>query len=822
MKKRYGFYILLAFFAGQSFWGFGQVEMTKIRGEIRDSQSGEPVSFVNVVFKNTNYGAISDFEGKYFLQARTEEDTLLVSCVGYKPRRIAIKRGEFQTLNIELEADSYTLQEITVDAGENPAHAILRKIIANKKQNNPANQPVYQCEIYNKLQFDLNNVDEDLKKRRVFKQFQFIFDYIDTSTVTGKSYIPVFISETLSQYYYQKKPRRETEIILGNRIAGVENESITQFTGQMYMDANIYDNYLEIFDKSFVSPIADFGLFNYEYYLLDSSFIDNQWCYLMKFKPRRKQEFTFRGEFWVHDTTFAIKKVQGRMTENANINFINDLVINQEFVRVKDSVWMVKSEDVFADFNVGDKATGFFGRKYTSYRAIKLNVREEKKIFTNKAPEITKVEKNASKRSEDFWQEKRHAKLTQKEQNIYNMVDSIKNVPLFTNFVDAITLFVTGYYVRKNFEYGPYYTFYSHNPIEGHRIRFGGRTSNEFSTKIMFNGHIAYGFKDQRLKYGAGFLYMINKAPREAFGFQYKNDMEQLGQSHNAFMEDNILSTILARNPKYKMSMVEEYKINYEKEWFTGFSNQIQFKHRIIFPSDSIVFEQTLSGDRWSSLISSEIRLNTRYAFNEKFVYGEFERVSLGSEYPILNLDFTIGIKDLLGSDFPYYKLGFSIDYHFNINPIGRMNCIVETGKIWGDLPYPLLRLHEGNETYAFDDYAYNMLNYYEFVSDTYIGLYAEHHFNGFFLNRVPLFRRLKWREVIYGKALAGSLHSNTREIMDFPVNLKPLSKPYYEVGIGIENILKVIRIDALWRLSYLDQPNIQKFGIRAKLQIIL
>ena len=404
------------------------------------------------------------------------------------------------------------------------------------------------------------------------------------------------------------------------------------------------------------------------------------------------------------------------------------------------------------------------------------------------------------------------------------MVDSIRNVPVFKTIESMITTFVTGYYIKNNFEYGPYYTFFSFNEVEGYRFKLGGRTSNEFSKKVMYYGHLAYGTKDKRLKYGVGMLYMFGKNPRETLELNYKDDVEQLGKSQNAFLDDNILSSILQRNPNYKLTRIKSHTAKYEKEWFQGFSNSISFGHHKMFPSDSIPLSYSSDGTtiNYNNLITSEVKLNTRFAFREVYVYGEFERTHLTSDYPIMNVDFTFGIKDVLGSDFDYFKLGMNIRHLFNTGTFGYFKYAMEGGKIFGQVPYPLLRLHKGNETYALDDFAFNMMNYYEYASDQYFRLYAEHHFMGLFLNKAPLLRKLQWREVIHAKGLIGSLSDENQDFWDFPSTLSELDKPYIEAGIGIENIFKLIRVDAVWRISKSDSPEVQNFGIRVKLNLAL
>jgi len=361
------------------------------------------------------------------------------------------------------------------------------------------------------------------------------------------------------------------------------------------------------------------------------------------------------------------------------------------------------------------------------------------------------------------------------------------------------------------------------NKVEGSRFRFGGRTSNAFSNKVMFSGYAAYGLTDERFKYGGDMLYIFSKSPRSYLNVSYKHDVEQLGQNQDAYLSGNIFSSLLIRNQQYKLSMVDEYKVEIMKEWFAGFSNTIGVRHRTLFSGDSVPFIPDGKDISIDHIRTFEVNLKTHFAYNEKFIMGEFERVSLGSKYPILDVDFTAGMKwDPVASEYEYYKLHASLAHDFNISPFGRMNLTLSGGKIWGDLPYPLLRLHAGNETYGFDDNAFNMMNYYEFVSDEYVSLFAEHHFEGFFLNKLPLIRKLKWREVIYGKAVIGRLdQQRTLDLMSFPSNLNQLSQPYYEAGVGIENIFKVFRLDAMWRLSYLNNYNIQKFGPRLKIQIV-
>jgi hypothetical protein len=633
-----------------------------------------------------------------------------------------------------------------------------------------------------------------------------------------KAFLPIFISEAVSDYYFQRSPKVEHEVIKVSQISGFENESVSQFTGKFYQNVNIYDNYINVFDQGLVSPIANSGFFYYKYYLVDSAFIQNRWCYQISFKPKRRQEPTFTGDFWVNDTTWSIVKAQVRLSAGVNLNFVNDLVANIDYEPITDSIWFPVITKIFADFNLSNRTTGFFGTKTTVHRNIKINERIPERIAQSN--ERVAITENALNSDSTLWRQLRPFELSPKEAGIYALVDTVKQVRMFRTFLDLYEIFVNYYYIIGYFEIGPYYKTFSFNEIEGNRFRLSGRTSNKFSTKFMLSAFVAYGDKDERFKWGIEGLYMFDKMPRQSLMLSYSKDIEQLGQSPNALVEDNILTSILRRNPNYKLTLVNEIRMEYHKEWFTGFSNTISLANREIFPTEHIPFTSPDQSKSFEKLTTTSASLNTRWIKNERFVTGEFERVSLGSTHPEINLTLTGSLKGL-ASDFSFLKVNFNYYHKTNINPLGYLRYIIDAGKIFGTVPYPLLQLHEGNETYAFDRYAFNMMNYYEFASDQYVSLYLEYHFQGFFLNRIPIMRKLKWREVVAAKGLIGSIRNENRNIYEFPVGLYSVSDPYLEVSVGVENIFKVVRFDALWRLTHLDHPNIERFGLRMGFQII-
>lgn len=330
---------------------------------------------------------------------------------------------------------------------------------------------------------------------------------------------------------------------------------------------------------------------------------------------------------------------------------------------------------------------------------------------------------------------------------------------------------------------------------------------------------MAYGFTDDIVKYSGGLMYMLDKDPRQVVELQYTYDLEQLGQSQNAFSTDNILSSFLRRNPANKLTFVQEYYGSYSREWIRGFSNKVMLKRRDMEPAGKLDYlrpdPEGGAPTDIQHIKTAEVSLYTRFAHKEKFVEGEFNRLSLGSKYPVLEAQITVSFKELLRSHYEFQKVELAISDEFNVMTMGEMEYRITAGKIFGQLPYPLLEIHNGNESYFYDKLAFNLMNFYEFISDEYATVMLTHHFDGFFLNKIPLMRKLKWREVVSASAVVGNLDPKHQEELIFPTEVHRLTKPYVEAGVGIENIFKIIRIDALWRLTYLDHPNTSNFGIR-------
>ncbi|MCB0793208.1 MAG: carboxypeptidase-like regulatory domain-containing protein [Flavobacteriales bacterium] len=795
-------------------------QTTRITGTVSDAKSGEPLPFVNIAFVNSRIGTTSDIDGRFMLETFYATDSIRASFIGYLPATIKIIKDKEQVVAIGLEPSVSQLQEVIITPEErNPAFIILDRVIANKPANNREKLASYAYDAYNKVEFDLNNLSKKFTERKLFRAFDFVFDNIDSSD--AKPSLPIFITETLSDIYFRRNPRSYKEVIRGTKVSGIQNESISQLLGDMYQNVNIYDNFLVIFGKNFVSPIADGGRNFYEYYLTDSTWIGNKWCYRMEFRPRREQELVFTGSMWIADTSYAVRHITAGIAKGANLNYVQGFWVDQEYDQVEHEVWMLTRDELVVDLSLARKNfQGFYGRRTATYRDFIIDRELDERYY--KGAERVVVNRDTNSTTEAYWNEHRHVPLTEKEAGIYQMVDSVQQVPQFRTFVDIVNMLVTGYYTRGDLEYGPYFTFYSFNPVEGTRLRMGLRTSNSFSRQIELEGYLGYGFLDREFKGMIGGQAFITKEPRQLAGLYFRHDIEQLGQSQSAFRSDNILSSTFRRNPANKLTLVNEVRGTYEREWFTGFSNTVLLLHRDLFPRGDLLYlkpQQEQLVEVVKSITSFELGIGTRFAYREKYVSGEFRRVSLGTRFPVLEAYLGLGIPRVFGSEYAYTKLIGRIEQRVQMGALGWMRYRLEAGRLWGTLPYPLLILHTGNETFYYYDDAFNTMNFFEFLSDRYVAAFWEQHLDGFLFNRIPLLRKAKLREVLGAKAVIGSLdRKHLSELLLLPGMFSLYDGPFIEASAGVENILNVIRIDGVWRLRYTDHPNIALFAIRLKL----
>lgn len=798
-----------------------------IKGKVYSEGDKEPMPFVPVILKGLNIGTQTDFDGNYVIKTDRLPDSILAQYVGYKRMSRPVNQQlKLQEINFPLSNEGgISIDEITVEAGENPAHRIIRNCVKSKSKNNRENLQAYEYEAYNKLEFDLNRIPKDMQNKKVLKPIAFIFDNVDSTYSGEKPSLPFFIIESLSNFYYRKDPKRKKEVVIASKVTGIEDASISQVLGDMYQNVNVYDNNILVLNKQLPSPVSENALFYYKFYLQDSTFEGNQYVYHLSFKPKRTQELSFTGNIWIADTTWGVKRLEMSMPKDANLNFINAANVVQEFI-YSDSTWFLQKDRLVIDFAPSKSVTGFYGRKTTSYKKIRLNQAKELPFY--EFADKIEVDENALNKSEEFWDLNRHDSLTMREKKVFKMIDTIQSLPIYHTWVDIFYMFTVGYRKVNNFEIGPYYNLISYNRVEGLRLRFGGRTSEMFSKWYELYGYVAYGLQDERWKYSLGFKSFLSKKPsRQIVGIQYRSDNEILGQSTNGFSQDNVLASFFRINPLTNLTRVAGTEAWYQREWFPGCISKVILVGRQFTPLGSNSYYEYASDgslNELENINTTEVRLNIRFAWKEKYVGEGFSRVSIGTRFPILQFNYAKSLQNAFKGLYDYQKVVLNVSDRIRITPIlGYTDYVVEGGKIWGNLPYPLMELHGGNETYLYDPMAFNMMNFFEFVSDQFISLSVFHHFEGLFLNKVPLLRKLKWREVVTFKTVWGTVQDQNKRVLLFPTTLTALDKgPYAEASLGIENIFKVFRVDAFWRLNYHLPRAIDNFGFKVGFQLAL
>jgi hypothetical protein len=821
--------------------GFSQ-KYVSIKGTVTDAKTKQALPFVNIVFVGKNIGTITDYDGNYHISTQWASGELQASFVGYKKLIKPLGPGKSQTINFEIEPENVTLTEVVVTGKrkryrnrDNPAVELIKKVIENKDSNRKEMFDYYEYDKHEKVEFALNNITEKFREKKIFKKFQFVFNYVDTSEINGKPYLPVFLKETLSKVYYRKDPQAKKEYITGTNMIGfhdyIDSEGVGFMIDNLYQDIDIYSNSITLLTNQFISPIAPIAPLTYKFHIIDTVEISGVRCINLAFLPRNKADFAFKGNLYItDDDKYAVIKVNMRVSEEINLNFVNDLQIIQEFEKVNGEGWMFSRDELVIDFNLGKKSTGMFGKKNVYYDNYVFNMPRADSIYSG--IESTIKTKGYADRDTAFWEAERITKLTSQEENIFVMVDSIQHVPAFKRTMDIIMLLVAGYWKFGKIEVGPVNTFYSFNDVEGFRLRLGARTTEKFIKRLQLDGYLTYGFKDDRFKYSASATWSLNgnpvrENPRHSITAMYQVETNFPGMEMQFINEDNFLLSF-KRGVADKILYYEMFKVEHYRDWVNGFSTTLSFKNMLQEPGGTLHFDY----DDYSinQIISSEIAGTLRFAPNEKFYQGMNYRVPIITNQPVFRLTYTQGIKGLFNADYDYGKINLNVFKRFYLTPIGFMNIEAEGSKILGSgIPFPLLTVHRANQTYSYQLLSYNLMNFLEFVSDQYVSVFAEHHFMGFFLNKIPLIKRLGWREIISFKGVYGSVTdknnpNKTPGLMRFPTDElgNPTTftlegEPYIEVSAGLGNILKFFRVDYVQRLTHLQNPNVQNNGIRVR-----
>ena len=776
MSSIKGWFIIVLLLTTYCLSGFSQKNgsTTLIKGTVVDSQTKETIPFANVQIVNTTIGTTSDVDGNFTLDVKKMPLRLKISFVGYKSEIIEISSVRDRLLEVKLTPESKLLEEVVVKPKRyknrnNPALALMEKVIANKSNNKQNAIQYYKNEKYEKILFGLSDIKPEFKQKKAFKNFQFAFKNTDTTKLKGKEVLPVYLKEDISDYYFRKSPKSEKEILKANKMVSfsgyLNDQGITEYLKYMYQDINIYNNDITFLTNQFLSPVASTSSAFYKFYIIDTSLVVNDKCVKVFFSPRNKTDFLFQGYLYVMlDSSYAIRKIDMTVNKDINLNWVKQVNIVQLFEKSANHGWLKTTDDIKIDFGLTKGGMGIYGQRTVSYKNFDFNqVEIEKKLDTREL----EVSDSINKHNEDYWTLHRHLQLSKSEKGTYAVMDSVQKVPAFRRAMNITSLLLFGYRDIGYVEIGPVNTFYSYNPIEGARIRFGGRTTPKFSQKFNLESYLVYGFQDKKYKYYLGSTYSLTSKtiwefPVKYLKVSYQNDTKIPGQDLQFIQEDNILLSI-KRGVNNKLFYNKTFKIEHLNEFANHFSYTIGYQYTLESPAGDLFFNYSdyqLPQNSRSDINISEVYLKLRYAPHEQFYQGKLYRTPIFNGYPVFTLQYNLGSK-LINNDYDYHRLSLTVNKRFNLSILGYTDVVWESGKIFGRVPYPLLTIHRANQTYSYQILSYNMMNFLEFVSDQYTSLNIDHCFNGFFFNKIPLLKRLKLRETVTCKILYGNVSND-------------------------------------------------------------
>lgn len=830
---------------------------TRIHGKISDKATGEEIPYAAIRIRKTSYGCSSDNNGYFSFYAPGLNDTLIVSNMGYKEIKIPLNARTKFPLNIKMQAENYELAEITIKPKKekyrrknNPAVALVRNVIERRDDNAPENKPFYSRNRHEKLSIALNNFSS-AKESHFGSKFAFLDQYIDTSLVSGKPILYISAREMIGSDYHTSDPKRKKQYVKARKRNGIDDfvsaESLEAIYEETFKDIDIFQDNVSLFNSKFVSPLSKLGPTFYRYYIMDTIEIEGEKCYDLAFAPFNAESFGFTGHLYITaDSTYFTKLVQMNVPHDINMNFIEYMNIKQHFDRLPDGTRILNNESLVAEFKVVDAVNGFYAHRQVEYRDYSFE-KDSMAHVVLKYPGTVLEDDYSTRRAQEYWSENRIAELSKRELTVDQMMQELRNNPVYYWLEKGLTFLFTGWIpIRENEPpvfYGPVNTTFSKNELEGYRLRTGAMTSAYLNPHLFGQFYVAYGTEDKKFKYMGEMEYSFkkkkehpNEFPIHSVKLRYENDIYQYGQNYLHTNKDNIFLSI-KRKKDDKIGYIKKAELTYTKEFYNHFSYNVTLRNRKNIASHLVPFEQTstIDGQTYSNFVKeltqSEIELKLRWAPNEKFTQTKWNRYRVQPEHPVFTLTHTAGIKDVFGSDYNYQHTEFSFEKRFWFSAFGYTNCIIKAGKVWNEVPFPLLIMPNANLSYTIQKESYDLMNAMEFFNDEYISWDLAYYMNGLIFNRIPLIRKLNWREVITFKGMYGNLSEknrpdplNTGNLYKFPYENDEYhylnGKPYMEVAVGIENIFKVLRIDYVRRITYTDLPGIDKHGIRIQFHI--
>lgn len=839
-------YVLLIIFSSANIYSQHPVAPTTITGIVRDSVSLEPIPYAAIFFKGSDKGLLANENGEFNMTTSTNFISLSVTTMGYKEKEVFVNKGKTNELEIKLVPTGVALKEVVVNYKKdkyskknNPAVIFMEKLRNRRKLYDPKNHDYYSFDKHTKINLGLNNFSEEQKKNWIMKKFSFIFDYLDTSEVSGKPILNVSVKEKISTEYFRRKPHNEKELIRGNKSAGIDEvfdqESIQRFLEDVFREVNIFENDITIMQNRFVSPLSSIGENFYKYYLTDTIPIDGVNCIELSFVPFTPESFGFTGRIYVpvEDTTLFIKRVKLNVPKSINLNYVENIYMTQDFEKAPDGSRLKTKDDMTVEFQIMPSTQGLYARRLTKYRNHSFESPQNLEIFNQEGKTI--LAENALYMPDQFWNDNRQIPIKESENSISKMLVRLREVPAFYWTEKVVVTLISGYIPTKEknskFDFGPMNTTISGNPVEGMRLRVGGMTTAHLSKNLFSRGYLAYGLKDKKMKYQAELEYSFNDKKYHSMEFpihsikaSHSYDVDQIGQHYFFTNADNVFLAI-KRQSNDKMTYLRSSNLQYKLETQSGFSVTAGFKYDTQEATKWLPFVDGY-GNIYKKYHEASFNLTLRYAPGEKFYQTKNYRIPINLDAPVFTLTQTFAPKGLMSSLSTINKTELSIQKRFWFSAFGYTDIILKAGKIWSEVNYPNLLIPNANLSYTIQPESYTLMNALEFANDQYLSWDLTYWANGAIFNRIPMLKYLKLREVFSFRGLYGKLSDQNNpeynnSLFRFPTNTncKPMEKkPYMELGVGLDNIFTILRLDYVWRLTYKDVPGIDKSGLRIQL----
>lgn len=831
----------------------------QIKGVVTDSLTNEPLMYITVQYEGKGVGAITNAEGEYQVETRKGWDELMFSAIGYITKRVKLT-PDTKVLNVQLAPADVMLSEVVVKPKKekysrknNPAVDFMRKVIANKKALKLEENDYYQYQKYEKMKMSINDVTPEKMEKGIYKKFSFFKDQVEVSPKTNKMILPISIKETASRTIYRKSPKSEKTIIEGMNSTGIEEffntgDMLGTILNDVFSDINIYDDDIRLLQRRFVSPIGRGAITFYKYYLMDTLMVDKQECVHLTFVPQNPQDFGFTGHLYVvKDSTYAVKRCTMNLPKRTGVNFVDNMDIVQEYEQLPDGNWVLTDDDMTVELVFVKGIQGLEVQRTTKYTDYKFD-EIEPRLFRLKGNVIKKA--NMLAKSDEYWAKVRQVPLTKKESNMDIFMNRIEQIPGFKYVIFGAKALIENFVETGSKEHpskvdiGPINTMITSNYVNGTRFRLSAMTTGNLHPHWSFSGYGAYGTKDKKWFYSGQAAYSFNKReyvlwefPKHYLAFKYTYDVMSPMDKYLMTDKDNMFvgwkwTTV------DQMSYIRDATLTYELETNSGFSVMAMARHRNDQPAGVLQYWKNNGkvAGQWDAtntlvhdMTTTELGVTLRYAPGETFVNTKQRRVPVSLDAPVFTLSHTAGFKGVLGGEYNFNLTELSLRKRIWFGSWGKLDVTARAGAQWNTVPFPLLNLPMANLSYITqNNESFNLIDNMEFLNDRYASLALSYDMNGKLFNRIPLIKRLKWRERFRIRGLWGTLtdknnpyKSNNPDLFLFPMrNGLPTSyvmgkTPYVEASVGIYNIFKLIHIEYVRRLTYTNMPGVQKDGIR-------